>query len=93
MAEDRATVRVSKKTMSIIEEIAEERECSAGEACDQMIGTAWGRLQAVRKDSARRAAGKKPFGRKPKKAKKAKAKKVAKKAVAKTTTNGAAAAA
>lgn len=88
MSEDRVSVRVSKKVMSIISEVADDREVTAGEAADALINTAWNRIRAVRRDEARRAAGKptkfrkvtvKTLAAKPKKASKPKAAKKAKK--------------
>ena len=92
---ERVVVRVSKKSFAVISDYAEDKNISAGEACDLLINTAFNRLKALR-DYARSVAKLNAGKTKPKKAakakpaKKAKAKKAAKAKPA-STANGVAA--
>lgn len=61
---DRSVVRVSEESLIVIRQIASEKEIDLGQATDYLIHCAKGRLNALRRDNARRAAGKEPTHRK-----------------------------
>lgn len=58
MSQERIVVRVSAESNSVIDQVAKQRECTAGEAADYLVHVAKGRLNALRRDNKRRAEGK-----------------------------------